>query len=81
MIVTRTYILYCTSESDHLGPIDWVKIGWVMDLGSLVLNQFPSKIETLFLLIFEAEYPFPQKLGFIIIKKSLNLYPIAMPFN
>ncbi|KAK9212211.1 hypothetical protein WN943_001593 [Citrus x changshan-huyou] len=52
-----------------------------MDLGSLVLSQFPSKIETLLLLIFEAEYPFPQKPGFITIKKSLNLYTIAMLFS
>ena len=26
MIVTRTCILCCTSKSDHLDPIDWVKI-------------------------------------------------------
>ena len=49
-------LLYFTSESDHFDPIDWQKICEmykllrVLDLGSLVLNQYPSNIENLSLL-------------------------------
>ncbi|KAK9180487.1 hypothetical protein WN943_029696 [Citrus x changshan-huyou] len=81
-------LLYFTSKSDHLDPIDWEKICVmlkflrVLDLGSLVLIQYPSGIENLFLLRYlKLNSPYLKILPSSLLSNLLNLYSLVMPFS
>ncbi|KAH9802498.1 NB-ARC domain-containing protein [Citrus sinensis] len=81
-------LLYFTSKSDHLDPIDWEKICVmlkflrVLDLGSLVLLQYPSGIENLFLLRYlKLNIPSLKILPSSLLSNLLNLYTLDMPFS
>ncbi|KAK9209153.1 hypothetical protein WN944_001517 [Citrus x changshan-huyou] len=81
-------LLYFTSESDHLDPIDWQKICEmfkllrVLDLGSLVLIQYPSGIENLFLLRYlKLNIPSLKSLPPSLLSNLPNLYTLDMPFS
>ncbi|KAH9802508.1 NB-ARC domain-containing protein [Citrus sinensis] len=81
-------LLYFTSESDHLDHIDWQKICEmykllrVLDLGSLVLNQYPSEIENLSLLRYlKLNIPSLKSLPLSFFNYLLNLYTLDMPFS
>ncbi|GAY55827.1 hypothetical protein CUMW_167070 [Citrus unshiu] len=81
-------LLYFTSKRDHLDPIDWEKICRmfkllrVLDLGSLVLIQYPSGIENLFLLRYlKLNIPSLKILPSSLLSNLLNLYTLDMLFS
>ncbi|KDO36713.1 hypothetical protein CISIN_1g048591mg, partial [Citrus sinensis] len=81
-------LLYFTSKSDHLDPIDWgiiclmLEFLRVLDLGSLVLIQYPSGIENLFLLRYlKLNIPSLKILPSSLLSNLLNLYTLDMPFS
>ncbi|KAH9802501.1 NB-ARC domain containing protein expressed [Citrus sinensis] len=81
-------LLYFTSESRHIDPIDWEKICEmfkllrVLDLGSLVLIQYPSGIENLFLLRYlKLNIPSLKSLPPSLLSNLPNLYTLDMPFS
>ncbi|KAH9802488.1 NB-ARC domain-containing protein [Citrus sinensis] len=72
----------------HIDPIDWEKIYGmfkllrVLDLGSLVLIQYPSGIENLFLLRYlKLNIPSLKSLPSSLLSNLLNLYTLDMPFS
>ncbi|XP_024034166.1 probable disease resistance protein At1g58390 [Citrus clementina] len=80
--------LCCSPESRHIDPIDWEKICGmfkllrVLDLGSLVLIQYPSGIENLFLLRYlKLNIPSLKSLPSSLLSNLLNLYTLDMPFS
>ncbi|KDO41694.1 hypothetical protein CISIN_1g003401mg [Citrus sinensis] len=80
--------LCCSPESRHIDPIDWEKIYGmfkllrVLDLGSLVLIQYPSGIENLFLLRYlKLNIPSLKSLPSSLLSNLLNLYTLDMPFS
>ncbi|KAH9802540.1 NB-ARC domain-containing protein [Citrus sinensis] len=75
-------------ESRHFDPMDWEKICGmfkllrVLDLGSLVLIQYPSGIENLFLLRYlKLNIPSLKSLPSSLLSNLLNLYTLDMPFS
>ncbi|KAH9802483.1 Disease resistance protein RPM1 [Citrus sinensis] len=81
-------LLCCSPESCHFDPIDWEKICGmfkllrVLDLGSLVLIQYPSGIENLFLLRYlKLNIPSLKSLPSSLLSNLLNLYTLDMPFS
>ncbi|KAH9763997.1 Disease resistance protein RPM1 [Citrus sinensis] len=81
-------LLCCSPETRHLDPIDWekfcgmFKLLRVLDLGSLVLIQYPSGIENLFLLRYlKLNIPSLNSLPSSLLSNLLNLYTLDMPFS
>ncbi|KAH9802539.1 NB-ARC domain-containing protein [Citrus sinensis] len=81
-------LLCCSPESRHFDPMDWEKICGmfkllrVLDLGSLVLIQYPSGIENLFLLRYlKLNIPSLKSLPSSLLSNLLNLYTLDMPFS
>ncbi|KAK9209160.1 hypothetical protein WN944_001524 [Citrus x changshan-huyou] len=75
-------------ETRHFDPIDWekfcgmFKLLRVLDLGSLVLIQYPSGIENLFLLRYlKLNIPSLKSLPSSLLSNLLNLYTLDMPFS
>ncbi|KAH9802534.1 hypothetical protein KPL71_001427 [Citrus sinensis] len=81
-------LLCCSPESRHFDPMDWEKICGmfqllrVLDLGSLVLIQYPSGIENLFLLRYlKLNIPSLKSLPSSLLSNLMNLYTLDMPFS